>query len=872
MNRKHRRHLAKQRPPGSPTTGAPASISATAAEPGTRSGEASFLEATHLHQTGKIEQAEALYRQVIAANPRHARALHHLGALALQRGQAEEAVGLMGRALEIEPNAADVLSHMGVALRQSGRLDEALQHFGRAVAVRPDFAAGHYNLGNGQIAAGKLEEAAVSFRRAVALQPDLASAHNNLGHVLNSLGRHAEAEPCLRRALALKPDYDDALFNLGVTLAALGHADEAEACYRRTVAVKPSLAPAWLNLANLIAKRKEEIDEAIECYRRAIAADPNYAEGYNGLGNALQAKRQHEAAEANYRRAIELKPGLAEAHNNLGNILQIRLDYEGAIDAYRRALELDPDNAETHSNLGAAYRALTRHLDALDSYRRALALKPGHPGALYNIGNCYASLTLFDEAIDAFQQAIAIKPDHAEAMNNLGGCYQNQGRLQDAEAMFRKAVETLPTYGTANSNVLFLLSYHRLVDSEALLAEHRLWEERVAPPEAKERPPYTNDRNPDRRLRIGYVSSDFKTHSVSSFIEPILAAHDRHRVELFCYAEVARADPVTERIKADVDGWRIIHGVGDEDVAQMIRDDRIDILIDLNGHTSGNRLRVFCFKPAPVQATYLGYFTTTGLSTMDYWITDGVLCPPDTAERTVEEIYRLPRCWLSYQPLVNAPDVAPAPESLGEPLTFGSFNNIIKLTPRTIALWSRVLNAVPGSRMILKATQLSAQATRDRLRAAFAAHGIAGDRFIMYDRIQSFRDHLAVYDRLDIALDPVPLTGGTTTADALWMGVPVVTLAGPAMVERMSASFLTAIGRSEWIATSEDEYVDIVLRLVRQREERARWRAEQRQRVAQSPLRDHKGLAMALEDAFTDMFRRWCAHAEAAPALAAAPS
>lgn len=851
--------------------GAAAGGSATTAEPGTRSGEALFLEGIRLHQTGQLAQAEALYRQVIAANPRHVRALHHLGAVVLQHGQAEEAVGLMGRALEIEPNAADILTHMGVALRQVGRLDEALRHFSRAVAVRPDFAAGHYNLGNGLIAAGKLEEAAASFRRAVALQPDLASAHNNLGHVLNSLGRHTEAEPCLRQALALKPDYDDAMFNLGVTLGALDRADEAEACYRRAVAIRPSLAPAWHNLANLIAKHKEEIDEAIECYRRAVAADPNYAEGYNGLGNALQTKRQHEAAEANYRRAIELKPGLAEAHNNLGNILQVRLDYEGAIEAYQRALALDPNNAETHSNLGAAYRALTRHLDALESYRRALALKPGHAGALYNIGNCYASLTLFDEAIDAFQQAIALRPDYAEAMNNLGGCYQNQGRLKEAETMFRMAVENLPTYATANSNVLFLLSYHRLADSETILAEHRLWEERVAPPEAKLRPPYANDRNPERRLRIGYVSSDFKTHSVSSFIEPILAAHNRQRVELFCYAEVAKSDSVTERIRADVDSWRVIHGVGDDDVAQMIRDDRIDILIDLNGHTSGNRLRVFCYKPAPVQATYLGYFTTTGLSTMDYWITDGVLCPPDTAERTVEEIYRLPRCWLSYQPLVNAPDVAPAPESLGEPLTFGSFNNIIKLTPRTIALWSRVLNAFPASRMILKATQLSAQTTRDRLRTAFAAHGIAGDRFIMYDRIQSFREHLAVYDRLDIALDPTPLTGGTTTADALWMGVPVVTLAGQAMVERMSASFLTAIDRPEWIATSEDEYVDIVARLVRQKEERLRWRAEQRQRVAQSPLRDHKGLAVALEDAYADMFRRWCARADAAPALTVAP-
>ncbi|MBX9724336.1 MAG: hypothetical protein K2X81_23205, partial [Candidatus Obscuribacterales bacterium] len=350
--------------------------------------------------------------------------------------------------------------------------------------------------------------------------------------------------------------------------------------------------------------------------------------------------------------------------------------------------------------------------------------------------------------------------------------------------------------------------------------------------------------------------ADFRSHVLGGFIEPLLGGHDAKAVEIFCYSQGIADDAVTRRCRAQADHWRDIAGKDDAAVAEMIRADGLHVLEDLSCHTAGNRLGVFARKPAPVQVTHIGAFATTGLDSMDYWITDGVLHPPDTAELAAEAIWRLRRCWVGWRPPADAPDIAPPPSLSGRPVTFGSFNNLAKLTPRTIALWSRVLAALPGSRLLLKDRKLQEAAERNRLHQAFAAHGIAPGRLEMKAYVASAKAHLELYNDMDLALDPVPCTGAGTTVEALWMGVPVVTLAGSVMLERQGASLLAAIGRGEWITGSEDGYVALALSLAHDGTARAALRASQRGRMAASELCDERGFAAAVEAAYRTMWEK----------------
>lgn len=565
----------------------------------------------------------------------------------------------------------------------------------------------------------------------------------------------------------------------------------------------------------------------------------------------------------------------------LGLIHARRCTWEEARTCFLRALALSPDDHAAWFNLGRVQFVLKQHDSALESFNRILHLKADCSEACLYIGRLYYQQSRWREAQQYFLRALQFHPDVANhryylgkladdpeqierdrrnywalAHNELGKTHRNQGQPDQAAAHYRQALQLKPDYAEAHSNLLFILSYNVMCSPRELLQQHQAWDQIHGVKErlAAFHPDGQDD--PQRRLRIGYISPAFCFHVISFFMEPILRFHDKGQVEVFCYAEVAQPDDYTERLKGMVDGWRSTVGMGDEAVARMIHEDHIDILVDLAGHTNNSRLKALAYKPAPVQVTYLGYFSTTGLEAMDYWLTDHVLHPEDTVELATETIYRLPRCCVCYQPPEPSPDVVTSKRQ-GDAIMFGSFNDLLKTTPRSIALWSRVLKAVPGSMMTLKTGALADANVRQSVIERFAAHGVSAERLILRPQIHSHFEHMRCYGEMDIALDTVPRTGGTTTADALWMGVPVITLAGALFIERLSATMITAVGAHDLIAGSEEDYVAKAVALASDADHRLRLRQSLRGRMAASPLCDGAGLASAMETAYRDMWRRY---------------
>ena len=496
--------------------------------------------------------------------------------------------------------------------------------------------------------------------------------------------------------------------------------------------------------------------------------------------------------------------------------------------------------------------------EALLPLQKSVALLRDDSHSHCNLGNTLLKLGRLPEAEASYRQALKLNPGFIEAHYSLSDTLLKLGRLSEAESGFRRALEIKPDYADAYSNLLFLYGYHALLDPREYLSLARGWEQACVPEQDRQAARQRVFQRPspaDRRLRVGYVSGDYCQHAVSYFIEQLFSRHDRARVELFAYYTQSQHDAVTERLQALIEHWVPVTGMPDAVVRDRIEADGIDVLVDLSGHTKHNRLGIFARRAAPVQVHYLGYFASTGLTEMDYFIGDEILTPPGTDNHFSERVWRLPRMRASYGGKADAPlpDWRPAEDGS---IWVGSFNNLGKLTPATLVLWARVLHAMPEGRLLLKAKELSSVGNRRRILDAMATHGIPPDRIELQDSSSTpgWLEHMAYYDRLDIALDPVGSHGGyTTTCDALWMGVPVITLEGDRMALRMAASILDAIGHPEWIACSEAEYVDKVIALARNMGQRKALRSTQRDRMAASPLCNAKDLAVSLENAYLEM-------------------
>ncbi|MBI5657961.1 MAG: tetratricopeptide repeat protein [Nitrosomonadales bacterium] len=552
----------------------------------------------------------------------------------------------------------------------------------------------------------------------------------------------------------------------------------------------------------------------------------------------------------------------AKAHYRSGNAFLEQGKPGAAISSYRMALALKPDYAEAHVNLGNVLYEQGNLDEAIENFHKALTFRLDFAQAHYNLGNALYEQGRLGEAAERYRRTIALRPDFADAHNNLGLALQKQGEMDRASASYREALALKPDYAEAYSNLLFLYAYHAMLDPAEYLSLARNWERACLSAEERQAARSRTFRRPPpggRRLKVGYVSGDFRQHAVSYFVEQLFARHDKTRIELFAYSSHGQRDAATERLQALAEHWIPVSGAPDAAVCQRIEADGIDVLVDLSGHTAFNRMGVFARRAAPVQAYYLGYFASTGLTEMDYWIGDQTLTPPETDSHFSERVWRLPRISMSYEGKVDAPLPGWQPDQ-GGAVRVGSFNNLGKLTPATLALWAKVLHALPQAGLLLKTRELADGNNRRRILDTMVGHGILPERIELVDgsATPGWAAHMACYDRLDIALDPVGGHGGvTTTCDALWMAVPVVALMGGRVTSRMTASMLEALGHPEWVARSEGEYVEKVVGLARNVGQRKALRSAQRDRMAASPLCDARDLAANLENAYFEMFQRW---------------
>ena len=723
--------------------------------------------------------------------------------------------------------------------------------------LAPGSAEAHYRLANALKDQGKLDQAVSRYRRAVELEPDYAEAHNGLGTARREGGKLDEAVACYRRAVQLRPNDVEPQYNLGVALMDQGKLDEAVACYRRALQLAPNDAQVYNSLGGVL-QEQGNLDEAVACCRRALQLQPDFAEAHHNLGLALKGQAKLEEAVACYRRALELKPNFALAHNNLGVALNGQAKLEEAVACYHRALELKPDFVEAHYNLGNALRDQGKPDEAVACYGRALELRPDFGQAQANLGNVLNAQGKLAEAVACCRHALERKPDDADAYNNLGCALKDQGKLEEAVACYRRAVELKPGLAVAHSNLLFTLQYLTGVTPAALAEAHADFDRRHAAPlrpsgsHAKLRA--TDVPSRQGRLRLGFVSRDLGRHPIGNFLVRVLENLDKEHFETICYSDRLLKDDLTRRLQSAAAGWRDVIGLSDQQLAEQIRGDGIDILFDLAGHTALNRLLVFARKPAPVQVTWAGYVGTTGLRAMDYILADRYEIPPGAEADYCERVLRMPDGYICYDAPACAPPVAPLPALDRGWVTFGCFNNPAKITLQVIEVWAKILRRLPRARLVLKFKGWNDSSVSQGLTEFFASHGIRADRLELLGA-SPHAELLAEYCRIDLALDPFPYSGGLTTCEALWMGVPVVTCPGETFAGRHSLSHLSNVGLTETIARGLDEYVELAVSLAGDLPRLATLRAGLRERMAASPLCDGKRFAANLASILRDVWQ-----------------
>jgi protein O-GlcNAc transferase len=703
---------------------------------------------------------------------------------------------------------------------------------------------------------GYLPEAELLYREALERSPRNADAMNMLGVLSAQRGDRNSALGWLGRAIAIDSRNPAYAFNLGKTLLQLKRGREACEALERSAALDPDYADAY-NELGLARAETGSLEAAEAAFRKALSLQPDYWEAHNNLGLLLHRLGRDEEAAQSLRRALDIEPRSPEILGNLGMVLRAQRRAAEAVEAYRSALALSPEDPALLTNLGNALRDLSRNEEAIACFRDAVAGAPDYADAYYNWGSLYLRSDRFQEAADKFRAALAIDPNLAEAETGLASALRDLGHVDAAIEAARRALRLNPDDREVHSQLLFTLLHSPEIAPQQIFEEHREWARRHAAGLRSASGTHPNSREPERRLRIGYVSGDFRHHSVAQFFEPVLARHDRGAFDIFCYCNLSHADETTGRLRHAADCWREIALLDDGVVAELIRSDRIDVLVDLSGHTRYNRLLVFARKPAPVQASWLGYVNTTGLDTIDYRITDARASPEGPFDALhSERLVRLPDSQWCYQPPPGCPEVAiPPAVREDKPVTFGAFSSLAKIGPRVIALWCSLLERLPDARLLV--VGLGLESIRDEYLSRFAARGIAPGR-IDLRAFQSFRDYLAMHADADVILDTFPYAGGTTTCHALWMGVPVVSLAGDSAPSRGGASLLGTIGLEELVAGTPEEYLEKACSLAGDLARLSTLREGMRARMSASPLMDAARFTRHLEQAYRSMWRRWC--------------
>lgn len=756
-----------------------------------------------------------------------AHAIQETLSLAVQQhnaGDLPKAEGLYLQVLQADPKHPVALHLLGVIALQVGKFDAAVELIGKALVHKPDYVDAHSNLGNALSELNKLDEAVASYRNALAINPDYAEGHFNLGNTLKTLNKIDEAIESYDKALTLKPDYADAHTNLGVALKDLGKLDAAIECYHAALAIRPGFAEAHVNLGNAL-NQQQKYAEAIASFRNALAINPHYVEAHNNIGNALKEMNQFDAAVESFRLALAIKPDYLEAHYNLGNTLKALNKLDEAVESYHKVLAINPAYAEAHSNLGVTLNELN---------------KPG-------------------EAVECYRKALAIMPDYADAHYNLGNALHSVGKMKGATASFRKALALKPDNHEAHSNLIFLQDFIADLGQSAQQAERKLWDNAFILPQAANIKPHANNRDRERPLRIGYVSADFRHHSAHLGFGPLLMDFDRQNFQVICYDATILSDPISAVLQNAATDWRAIRNISNEELADTIRADAIDILVDLSGHTRGNRLMVFGHKPAPLQISGIGHLAP-GVSTIDYRLTTDRLTPADEESIYPEQPIYLDTFFGFTEP-ISTPPLAPPPCLQNGFITFGFLGRFSKTSDDVFAMWARILRDVPGSRLLLKYRELDAPADRQKIKDIFSHLGIGEERLILLGKTEQ-REHLEAHNRVDMVLDTFPHGGGITTMDSLWMGVPVIGLADKNKAGgRIIDCVESPVGLEDWVARDLEQYHAIALQWAGQTEQLAHIRQQLRKRVSDVYFR----FPQDVEKSYRLIWQRWCAGEQPSP-------
>lgn len=815
-------------------------------------------DALALHKQGRYEEALLAYDALVAGDPEDADAIHLGGVAAHQLGRYEEAAERIAQAIELDPQSAEFRVNLAESLRMSGKTLAALEQYRRAAELSPDLVVIWRNLGLIQQIHGAFPQAAGAWRRALELTPDDAEARNNYGVTLRSLGKVADAQEQFTLALQLRPDFIEAHENLARTALDQGEPQLAVEYAERLAAARPEEAGPHAFLAAILNHAAQPI-EAMRAAREAIRIDASCAAAHFNLGLVFEGLRLFEGAAIAYARAAELEPDRFAPHINLGLALLAIGEMDRATAAFEAGSKLDEQNADCWYNLAIAHERAARYDAAVNAVQKALALDADAPRALTLLGALYLKQGKQVDAEALFRRALEIRPDFMEGWSNLGAMHGDGGNLPEAVAALREGLSHRPDAFSTGHVLLMYLNCLPDLPPDELFREHVRWAQRLRKALGPPFSAFTNDPSPDRPLRIGYVSPDFRGHSVAFFFTGLITSHDRAKVKVICYDTATCPDALTRQYRAAADEWHRVVRLPAAQFAEKVREDRIDILVDLAGHTAENSLPMFAHGAAPVQVSYLGYSNTTGLDNVHYRIVDELTDPEGPADAlATERLVRVPGPFIAYMPGAHTREPGPLPAERNGYVTFTSFNMLNKVNQRVIDSWSALLQSVPGSKLLLKAIGLGDESRRDQYRRAFVERGIDPEQLELLARVPRHDDHMAVYDRCDIALDPFPYNGTTTTCEALWMGVPVVTQLGQRHAARVGASLLTAVGLSELVAPDTASYLELARALAADLPRLADLRRGLRARMLSSPLMDAPRLVRELETVYGEMWKSWC--------------
>ncbi len=765
----------------------------------------------------ELQQATRLCEKVLRVDPAQQDALHLIGMLSYRQGRSQAATEAIQRAMSAVEDDA------GCSDDRSDRrsLDQAVRVYRESVEQDPRSAEVYFALGEHQLEAGQAAAAIESFQQAFRIDANWTAACEKLAECCWLCGQ-------IERAIQL--------------LQPLAAADTPQ------VQNWQVLADCYLKIGAL--------EQASDCFQSALEHDAGNAELHYQLGRVHLLRRQLQSADRCFQQVLTLDVDHQAAWHDRGAVLLNLGQVEAARQHFLETLAREPQHADALCNLGLIH-LLANELDESASFcERALQVNPSHACTRNILGNVYRARGQLTAAVSEFQQALQLNAAYTEAHNNLALSYHTQGRMDEAVAHYKRAMEQRTHCAATHSN--YLLSRHYLPDNDLdeHFREHMNWAE--AHGGGARRTQFSNSRDPRRKLRIGYVSPDFRRHPVGSFIAPILEHHDPMQFETICYSGATAPDDQTALLEQLSQRWRVTNWLDDEALIAQIVHDEVDVLIDLAGHTAGNRLTAFAAKPAPIQVTYLGYGSTTGLDAVDYRITDDCADPAGEPLRHTEQLLRLSCGLLCFVPPDDSPDVSPTPALTNGCVTFGIFNNPAKINHETIAVWAEILTKIPESRLILKYPTYSDSGTCEHFKESFAGAGIDTKRIEFRGGHLPVSRHLAAHGDIDVMLDTFPYTGSTTTCESLWMGVPVLTLRGESFVGRISSSILTQLNLPELIAENRDQYVHTAVELAGNVQQLAAARMQLRDVMQRSPLCDAAGYTAELEAVFREIWRRWC--------------